>query len=96
MQLSAQFKSLGASMSPTAGSLIARSGLENSAVRDAALTPNSVLSAYEHFRNIYNGNSAADASRQTPSGQLPTQNGMSQSTYQARYPGNFGTRLNVI
>lgn len=39
-----------------------------------------------------NGNSATDAKRQTPNGQLPSSNGMSQSTYNQLDP-SINTRL---
>lgn len=42
-----------------------------------------------------NGNSATDASRQTPSGQLPSANGMSASTYHAINPNSYGISLNI-
>jgi len=42
-----------------------------------------------------NGNSRADASRQTPSGQLPSLNGMSESTYNAINPASYGMRLDI-
>jgi hypothetical protein len=58
-----------------------------------SFTPNSVLQQYMLSPN--NGNSAADAARQTPMGQLPSQNGMAQSTYQAMNPSNYGTRLKI-
>lgn len=54
--------------------------------------PNSVLQPY--MRSTGNGNSATDAARQTPSGQLPSMNGMSAGTYGAMTP-QFGTRLIV-
>lgn len=41
-----------------------------------------------------NGNSQSDASRQTPSGQLPGQNGMSSDTYKQLNP-SMGTNLNI-
>lgn len=42
-----------------------------------------------------NGNSPADAARQTPSGQLPSENGMSSSTYQQLVPHTYGINLNL-
>lgn len=42
-----------------------------------------------------NGNSTADAERQTPNGQLPSMNGMSSSTYQKLNPTSYGTHLGV-
>jgi hypothetical protein len=42
-----------------------------------------------------NGNSKADASRQTPNGQLPSMNGDSESTYQQINPTSYGTHLGV-
>jgi hypothetical protein len=42
-----------------------------------------------------NGNSAADASRQTPSGELPSMNGMSRSTYDKLNPTSYGLSLNI-
>jgi hypothetical protein len=42
-----------------------------------------------------NGNSKADASRQTPNGQLPSGNGMSNSTYQQINPTSYGTNLGI-
>lgn len=42
-----------------------------------------------------NGNSAEDASRQTPSGQLPSMNGMSRSTYDQINPRSYGLSLNI-
>jgi hypothetical protein len=42
-----------------------------------------------------NGNSAADAARQTPMGQLPSLNGMSQSTYNQIVPSSYGIDLKV-
>lgn len=56
-------------------------------------SPASILDAYQ-YPNYHpvSGNSAFDASRQTPSGQIPTPNAMSQSTWSARNPSMF-TRL---
>ena len=54
--------------------------------------PNSVLQPYMLSPN--NGNSARDASRQTPNGQLPSPNGMSQSTYQLKDP-QMGMNLSL-
>lgn len=56
-----------------------------------SMTPNSVLMPYMKSAN---GNSAADARRQTPSGQLPTMNGSAQSTYNIQNP-QFGYRLSI-
>lgn len=42
-----------------------------------------------------NGNSKSDAARQTPSGQLPSDNGMSQSTYQQVNPSSYGMNLGI-
>lgn len=42
-----------------------------------------------------NGNSAFDASRQTPQGSLPSMNGMSESTYQRINPTSFGMNLAI-
>jgi hypothetical protein len=41
-----------------------------------------------------NGNSATDAERQTPGGQLPSSNGMSLSTYNQVTP-RYGMSLNL-
>lgn len=41
-----------------------------------------------------NGNSMTDAQRQTPVGQLPSQNGSSLSTYNQKTP-RFGQNLNI-
>jgi hypothetical protein len=41
-----------------------------------------------------NGNSPADAARQTPTGQLPSQNGMAASTYSKLIP-QYGMSLNL-
>lgn len=42
-----------------------------------------------------NGNSTADALRQTPNGELPSQNGMSASTYQKMNPTSYGMSLKI-
>jgi len=42
-----------------------------------------------------NGNSQRDAMRQTPSGQLPSMNGSSESTYQQQNPTAYGTDLGI-
>lgn len=63
-----------------------------SGIQTYQFTPNSVLQPYMH--DPRNGNSAADASRQTPYGQLPSMNGMAPSTYAVKNP-NFGTKLNI-
>jgi hypothetical protein len=39
------------------------------------------------------GNSADDAARQTPQGQIPTSNGSAPDTYNAENPVNMRTRL---
>lgn len=55
--------------------------------------PNSVISQY--MKDPRNGNSATDAQRQTPSGELPSVNdGFSKSTYEAMNP-SFGLGLKI-
>jgi len=41
------------------------------------------------------GMSARDAKRQTPNGELPSENGSSDSTYTAINPDQFGTALGI-
>lgn len=59
-----------------------------------AFNPTSVLDAYQipEF-HPQNGNSPADVQRQTPGGQIPTLNGISQTTYDALNPSTYRTRL---
>jgi hypothetical protein len=42
-----------------------------------------------------NGNSASDAARQTPNGELPSPNGMSASTYSQINPSAYGMSLRI-
>jgi hypothetical protein len=85
---------LGQSTTPVS-SLVQDSGKQNALARQAALTPHSVLSAYMNFPSPGNGNSAQDAKRQTPGGELPSENGYASQTYSQRFPTTFGTKLDV-
>lgn len=73
-------------------SLQSRSQSQNALVPHK-FTPNGLNQPF--MLSPSNGNSAADAARQTPSGQLPTSNGMSPSTYQKIVPNTFGMNLNL-
>lgn len=71
---------------PKATTLDQVSARENAEV-PRNFTPASILDAYQYpGYHPVSGNSAFDASRQTPSGQIPTPNAMSQSTWSARNP----------
>lgn len=74
--------------------LEATSGVFNNKATDAARRPHSVLDLYYGIRSPQNGNSDADAARQTPNGQLPTRNGYADSTYNQTNP-NFSHVINL-
>ena len=74
--------------------LQATSGAFNDQAASAARRPHSVLDLYYNIRNPDNGNSPADAKRQTPSGQMPSRNGYADSTYEATHP-NFSYNINT-
>lgn len=74
-----------------------QSSLEQSATRFNSqvrgFSPTSALDAYETPGfHPSNGNSATDAARQHPGGQIPAVNGISQNTYNALTP-DIKTRL---
>jgi hypothetical protein len=76
---------------PVASSLDMESSRQNAQV--GGFTTTSVLDAYQMPGFHPNdGNSSIDVQRQTPGGQLPTQNGMATQTYNALNP-SYKTRL---
>jgi hypothetical protein len=90
---SAEFKTGATTGSPY--SLQATSNAFNQQSSDAARRPHSVMDLYFNIRSPQNGNSDADAQRQTPNGQLPSKNdGYSDSTYNQLNP-NFSHTINT-
>ena len=82
----AEFRSGQTGGGPVASSLNQQSVKFNSQI-PKGFDPGSVLDAYQ-LPNFHpqNGNSAFDASRQTPAGQIPTPNSQSMSTWELRNP----------
>jgi len=80
---------------PRATSLETASSRQN-ALAPQGFDPASVLDAYQMpGYHPQDGNSAFDAQRQVPSGQIPSPNGSSMSTYNVRNPSNIRTRLAI-
>lgn len=76
-------------------SLEATSNVWNQSASDSRARPHSVLDLFYHIPSPGNGNSEADAQRQTPTGPLPSKNdGYSENTYNQLNP-NFSHTINT-